>query len=318
MHVVYCSQQLDGLAAAAILFRSLRLRGTEARLGGTLNFENSNEQFAAMAQRQGDLLFILDFLPNNIAEQEKVLKQIIVKNRIAYWNSHHPHDEKAEHVLKQYVHTLDLSGPLHYHAVPKQKLCAAELACLRFLPQDPVARELACMAHDNEFWERTDKNAARLADLIASGFDAKSLVDSLSRGVFWSERFEMIRQEYLAKKIEALQDLLKHLTVKNILHYRFGFTLAPTLLSSADAGQHILDNHTGIDVSVVLYRYGRMSLRKRETCPLNLAELAKMFGGGGYQYAAGARLTQFPSITRESFDKVLFVLDQQFKAHLLS
>jgi oligoribonuclease NrnB/cAMP/cGMP phosphodiesterase (DHH superfamily) len=318
MHVVYCSPQLDGLAAAAILFRAARLRGAEARLGGTLTFENAREQFTAMTAHHGDLLFILDFLPDSLAAFEPLLTAITQRNRIAYWNSHHPHDAAAEEFLRRFAHTVDLSGPLHYAPVPKEKTCAAELSHNRFLPTDAVAKELAQLAHDIEFWERNDQRAVQLADLIASGFDAKELVDSLSRGVFWSERFEQLRQGYLTKKQNALQDIMKHLMVKNILNYRFGFTLAPTLLSTADAGQHILDNHAGVDISVVLYRNGRISFRKRNTCPVNLAELAKLFGGGGHSYAAGARLTRFPSITREHFDSVIFALDQQLKAHLLS
>ncbi len=317
MHVVYCSPQLDGLAAAAILFRAAHLRSTIARLGGLLTHENTTEQFTAMTSLSGDLIFIIDFLPNSLAAIAPQLKAITVRNRIAYWNSHHPHDASTEDFLKRYAHTIDLSGPEHYAAVPKQKRCAAELAQQRFLPNDTVARELARMAHDIEFWERTDKNALKLADLIASGHDPKELVQSLARGVFWSDHFEQLRKDYLIKKQEALQDIMRHLAIKNILNHRFGFTLAPTLLASADAGQHILDNHAGVDVSVVLYRNGKISFRKRDDCPVNLAELAKLFGGGGHSYAAGARLAHFPSITREHFDKVVFALDQKLKEYLL-
>jgi oligoribonuclease NrnB/cAMP/cGMP phosphodiesterase (DHH superfamily) len=317
MHVVYCSQQLDGLAAAAILFRAERLRGNDARLGGILNFENANEQLYSMQSLSGDLIFILDFLPDNLAALEPKLSAITVRNRIAYLNSHHPHDKNDVEVLARHVHTVDLSGPLHYAPVPKEKVCAAELACKRFLPNDSVAKELARLAHDIEFWERNDKNSLKLADLIASGFEPKELIEALSKGVFWSERFELLHKEYLQKKEHALKDIIAHLAVKNIAGYHFGFTLAPTLLQSADAGQHVLDNHSAVDVSVVLYRNGRISFRKRDICQLNLAEIAKLFGGGGHSYAAGARLAQFPSITRENFDSMLFALDQQLKTHLL-
>ncbi|MEM2915746.1 MAG: hypothetical protein QXT19_00045 [Candidatus Woesearchaeota archaeon] len=317
MHVVYCSQQLDGLAAAAIVFRSARLRGHDVRLGGILNFENADEQFSAMQNLSGDLIFVLDFLPDNVALFEPKLSAITVRNRIAYWNSHHPHSEADGLILSRHVHTIDLSGPLHYAPVPKEKVCAAELAQKRFLPNDTVAKELAEIAHDIEFWERTDKRAVQLADLIASGIEPRELVESLSKGVLWSEKFEQLRQEYLCKKQRALQDIISRLAVKNITGFNFGFTLAPTILPSSDAGQHVLDTHLGIDVSVVLYRNGRISFRKRDTCRLNLAELARLFGGGGHSYAAGARLAQFPSVTRENFERVLFEIDQQLKTHLL-
>lgn len=318
MHVVYCSRQLDGLAAAAILFRTERLRGNDVRFGGILTFENSEEQFSAMQNLSGDLIFILDFLPDNLAALEPKLSAITVRNRIAYWNSHHPHDEKDIEALKRNVHTIDLSGPLHYAQIPKEKVCAAEIACKRFLPNDSVAKELARLAHDIEFWERTDHGSVQLSDLIASGFEPKELIEALSKGVFWSERFEQLHKEYLLKKEHALKDIISHLAIKNIAGFNFGFTLAPSLLPTADAGQHILDSHSGVDVSAVLYRNGRISFRRRDACSLNLAELARLFGGGGHSYAAGARLAQHQSITRENFDSVLFALDQHLKAHLLN
>lgn len=315
MHVVYCSPQLDGIAAAAILFRSARLSGKEFRLGGLLRFENAQEQFSAMASHTGDLLFILDFLPDDLDAIKQQLDAILVRNRIAYWNSHHPRDAGTEETLKRYAHTVDLSGPLHDGPLPKEKLCAAELCQRRFLPQDKVAQELAHLAHDIEFWERTDARAQQLADLIAAGFEPRDIIDSLSRGVLWSERFERARQNYVQKKEEALRDILQHLIIRNLLQYRFGFALAPNLLPTADAGQHLLDNHDGIDVSVVVYRNGRISFRKRDTCPLNLAELARLFGGGGHSYAAGARLQHH--VTRESFEHVVFQIDQKLKELLL-
>lgn len=317
MHVVYCSQQLDGFAAAAIVFRAARLRGNDIKLGGILNFENSEEQFAAMQKLSGDLIFILDFLPDNLPALEPKLNAITVRNRIAYWNSHHPHSESDGLILSRHAHTVDLSGPLHYAPVPKEKTCAAELTQKKFLPNDNIAKELAEIAHDIEFWERTDKRAVQLADLIASGIEPKELIESLSKGIFWSDKFEQLRQEYLAKKQHAMQDIISRLAVKNIAGLNFGFTLAPSILQSSDAGQHVLDSHAGVDVSAVLYRNGRISFRKRDTCNLNLAEIARLFGGGGHSYAAGARLSQFPSITRENFDKVLFEIDQKLKTHFL-
>jgi oligoribonuclease NrnB/cAMP/cGMP phosphodiesterase (DHH superfamily) len=317
MHVVYCSPQLDGIAAAAILFRSARLQEKDIKLGGLIDFENAQEQFTAMSALSGDLVFIVDFLPDSLSAFSQRLSAITVRNRIAYWNSHHAYDAETLELLKRTAHTMDLSGPLQGGTLPAQKKCAAELAQQRFLPNDVVAQDLARIAHDITFWERNDKRSEQLADLIASGFDLKELIASLARGVLWSDQFEQVRKDYLVKKAAALQDIIKHLVVKNVMNTRFGFTLAPTLLSTADAGQHILDKHTGVDVSVVLYRNGRVSFRRRDDCALNLADIARLLGGGGHAYAAGARLAGFPSITRENFTDAVFAIDQQLKARML-
>jgi oligoribonuclease NrnB/cAMP/cGMP phosphodiesterase (DHH superfamily) len=318
MRVVYCSPQLDGLAAAAIIFRASKLGSHDVRFGGVLTHDTAAKQFAAMATHAGDLIFILDFLPDNLQDFKKHLDAIIVRNRIAYWNSHQPHDAQIKEMLGRYAHTIELAGPEHYQAMPKEKICAAELAHYRFLPYDSVAKELARLANDNEFWKRADVQATKLADLIASGMEPKELIETLSRGVLWSERFEHLHREYVRKKQEALADILRHLVIKNIAGINFGFTLAPTLLASADAGQHVLDSHTSVDISVIIYRNGRVSFRKRDENTLNLAELAKLFGGGGHAYAAGARLSQFSSVTFETFGTVVFALDQKLKEHFLA
>jgi oligoribonuclease NrnB/cAMP/cGMP phosphodiesterase (DHH superfamily) len=318
MHVLYCSAQLDGIAAAAILLRSARLRNNDAKIGGFLDFDSATAQFSAMETLSGDLIFVLDFLPDNLAALKPKLDAITVRNRIAYWNSHHGYSAQDAELLKRYAHTVDLSGPLHEGALPKEKKCAAELAQQRFLPNDRVAQELARMAHDIEFWERTHETAVKLADLLASGHDAKQLADALSRGAFWNDHYGQLHRDYLSRKKAALQDILSHLAIKNIAGTNFGFTLSPQFLSSADAGQHILDSHAGVDVSVVMYRNGRVSFRKRDACAHNLAELAKLFGGGGHTYAAGAKLAQFPSVTRDNFGSAMFLIDQQLRSRLIS
>jgi oligoribonuclease NrnB/cAMP/cGMP phosphodiesterase (DHH superfamily) len=316
MRVLYCSPQLDGISTAAILTRAAKLKNTDVKLGGIITFENFSEQFNSMTTLNGDLIFILDFLPEPLESVEKQLKAITVRNRIAYWSTHHPHGKSTEDFLKKYAHTIDLAGPVYDAPLPKQKVCSAELAQKRFLPKDKIAIELALMAHDNEFWQRTHPTATKISDLIASGREPKELIDNLSRGIFWTEKQEQQHREYLRKKQEAMADIMKHLVIKNIAGTNFGITLAPTILATSDAGQHLLDNHTGIDVSAIVYRNGRISFRKRNECQLNLAEIAKTFGGGGHSYASGAKLNQ--SITRETFSNAVFLIDQKIREHILN
>ena len=39
MYVIYCSEQLDGIAAAAIISRYARLRNSECKIGGFLTYK---------------------------------------------------------------------------------------------------------------------------------------------------------------------------------------------------------------------------------------------------------------------------------------
>lgn len=316
MYAILCSAQLDGIAAAAILFRAARLRKIEPKIAALLTHDNASEVFSEITAQKGQLFFILDLLPNNLSSLAPVFEKLTKNNRIAYWNSHHPYDSKTSELLKKFAHTVDLSGPIHYGAVPKEKLCSAELVQKRFLPNDEIAKTLAKLAHDIEFWERKDERAQKLADLLAAGFDAKELAEILSRGVFWSTRFDKIREEYSVKREKALAELMKKAIIRKYLNYNFAFTIAPSILTTADAGQKILDSHSGVDISFVLYRNGKISLRKRNDCDLNLAKIAEIFDGGGHSYAAGAKLST--NITNDTFEKTLFLIDRSLKDFFFS
>lgn len=315
MYAVLCSAQLDGIAAAAIVFRAARLRGSKPKLAGLLTFENAQKVFSEAAKQKKQLFFVLDFLPNNIHALIPILQILTKKNRIAYWNSHHPYDAKTLEILKTFARTIDLSGPLHYGTVPRERLCSAELVQKRFLKNDKIAQTLAEFAHDIEFWERKNPQAQKLSDIIASGFDLRELVEILSRGVFWSKRFDALHKEYCEKRDSALQELIAKMQIKKYVSNTFAFALAPKFLASAQAGEHVLNCHSGVDVAVILYRNGKIAFRKRDECELNLAEIAKLFDGGGYKYAAGANLGI--TVTNENFEKTIFKIDRILKNFFL-
>lgn len=315
MWVVYCSEQLDGIAAAAILFRYARLKKTSCRIGGFLNYTNIDEKFEEMANLKGALIFILDFSPDQIKELDEKLKEISRQNKMAYWNCHHPYDATTISTMMKYIHSLDFSGTLKNTKKQELRLCSADLTCNKFLQNDKVAITLKTLAHDIEFWMRENENAIKLADLIQAGFDKRQLVEILSRGVAWSERFEKIRREYLQKKEKALNDLMKNLAIKKYVDLRFGFALSSSILSSADAGQKMLDSHSAVDVAVILFRNGKISFRRRDDMDIDLSKVAELFGGGGHPYASGGKIQK--NVSSENLDKIIFFLDRTLKDFFL-
>jgi len=317
MLVIYCSEQLDGIAAAAILYRYAQLKNAKIKLGGFLDYAKIDQTLHEMQKLQGDLLFILDFSPEQISELDHKLKQISAKNKIAYWNCHHPYDEQTISTMMKYVHSLDFSGTQKNTSKKEERLCSAEMTCHKFLPNDSVATTLATLAHDIEFWIRQNENAIKLTDLIQSGFDKKELIRILSRGVFWSDSFDKIRQEYLEKKTKALNDLMKTLSIKKYVNTHFGFVLSPTIITSADAGQKMLDSHSSIDVAVVLFRNGKISFRRREGLDLDLSKIAQLFDGGGHPYASGGKILESKSISLENIEKIHFLIDRRLKNFFL-
>lgn len=316
MWMVYCSEQLDGIAAAAILFRYAQLKKTDCRLGGFLNYINMDEKFEEMSKLKNNFIFILDFSPEQIKELDQNLRLINRHNKLAYWNCHHPYDALTISTMMKYIHSLDFSGTMKKSNKPETKLCSADLTCNKFLPNDAVAITLKKIAHDIEFWIRQNQNAIKLADLIQSGFDKKELIKTLSRGVTWSEQYEKIRNEYLERKNKALTDLMKNLIIKKYVDLRFGFAVSSNILSSADAGQKMLDNHSAVDVAIILFRNGKISLRRRNNIDIDLSKIAELFGGGGHPYAAGGKIQK--NISTENIDKTIFAIDRKLKDFFLN
>ncbi|MEM3154437.1 MAG: DHHA1 domain-containing protein [Candidatus Woesearchaeota archaeon] len=291
---IYCSEKLDGVAAAAIIMRHAILTKLPAHFGGFLHPDALEDEFEDMAQNEQQLIFVLDI--GALPEHLPLIEKITQKNKIVYWNTH-----DAESVIV----------PAKIFDRATEKKCSAELAQQRFLPNDLIARKLAQLAHEVTFWQMNDENASRLSDLIAAGYNPLELIDALARGALWNPKFEDFHKKLIEKKMIAHDELMKTLVIKSYVNYRFGFGLAASILTTADACQKILDGHAGVDVAVVLYRDGRIGFRRRDGCDVNVKELAALFKGGGMPFAAGARLPM--SVSKENFPDALFYLDQAFK-----
>ena len=291
---IYCSETLDGVAGAAIMLRHANLMNLPAHFGGFLHPSDLAVELDDLSKEENKLLFVVDVsvLPEHISQIERISQ----KNKIVYWNT-----PDASSVVV---------GAKIFDGVKEGK-CASELAYERFLPRDSLARELAQMAHQIKFWQLSDERAMKLSDLIAAQYDPFDLLQSLAKGVFWNEKFEKFHNDYEKKKSAALDELLRSLVIKIYLNYRFGFTLAPSLLSSADACQRVLDGHAGVDVSVVLFRDARIAFRRREGVVLDVSDVASVFGGGGRPFASGGKLPMV--VTKDSYDDVLFHVDQVLK-----
>ena len=70
------------------------------------------------------------------------------------------------------------------------------------------------------------------------------------------------------------------------------------------------------DVSVLIYRDGRLSFRRKPGCNTNLRELAKIFNGGGHAYAAGGNLligreTPVKAVNQETFDEIILHMNKK-------
>jgi oligoribonuclease NrnB/cAMP/cGMP phosphodiesterase (DHH superfamily) len=315
LSVLFSSDQVDGICAAACVLRGFRIKGMACRFAGTLSQDRKDEDLAELADQINTAVFVIDYPPENIPDLETFLKKLSTRVVITYWSFTQPQKPETLALLAQYVKHIDYGELRPGSSFPVNKVCATELAAFRFLPGDSVGKQLSTLAADIKFWLRQDVRATKLADLLSSGYDPRQIADALSKGVVWDAVFERERNEYLEKKTRALEELLKRLTIKDYLNVRFGFSLSSPLLSTADACQHILDRHAGVAVAVALYKSGKIAFRSREGTDVDLAKLAKVFGGGGRKYASGG-IFDAP-ISVEHWENVLAILDRKLKDYFL-
>ncbi len=291
---IYCSETLDGVAAAAIVMRHAVLSKLPVHFGGFLHPDALSDELEDIAGDENKLIFVLDISvsPDHIVLLDKIRE----KNKLVYWNT---------------PDSSSVVPPSKIFDTSVEKRCSAELAQQRFLPNDIIAKQLVQLAHEVKFWQLSDERSIKLSDLIAAGYSPVEIIDSLSRGAFWNSKFEEFHKDYLKKKESALEDLMRSLKIKSYVNYRFGFAFASSILNSADACQKVLEGHAGVDVAVVLYRDGRIVFRRRENVDVDVKEIAELFNGGGRPFAAGARLNMV--VSKESWEDVLFQVDKALK-----
>lgn len=295
---IYCSEKLDGIASAAIIMRHATMSGLPAHFGGFLHPDTLMQELEEIAGNEKKLIFMLDIGAR--AEHLPVLDKICIKNKIVYWSTN-----DAESIVP----------PSKIFDRAEGKQCSAFAVCNRFLPTDQIAKKLAELAYEVKFWQMHDERSTKLSDLIAAQYSPVELIENLSKGMFWNEKLEEHHKAYNERKNNAFEEMMQTLTVKSYVNNGFGFALTPQILNGADACQKILNSHAGVDVAVAIYRDGRICLRRKENCTVNVKELAEIFNGGGLPFAAGARIKA--QATKESFPEVLLHIDGAFRNYFV-
>ncbi|RJQ20317.1 hypothetical protein C4580_03955 [Candidatus Woesearchaeota archaeon] len=294
---VYCSEKLDGICAAAIIFRHARFAKLPAHFAGFLHPDLLSRELQDISTEKNKLLFLLDISLS--PEHLPLLDHISKHNKIVYANTTNPNSVKPNaKIFDQH-----------------ERQSSAEQAKNRFLPNDPVSAQLATLSHEYKFWKINDDKTLRLADLIASGHNPLDIITSLSRGVLWNDTFQKTYDEFTIKKNAALEELMKTIIIKTHLTYRIGYCLASPILTPTDACEKILNSHAGVDIACALHRDGKITFRRREHPAIDLRELAELFGGGGQPFAAGARLPY--QITKDNLPDTLFKIEHALRAYFL-
>jgi len=122
-----------------------------------------------------------------------------------------------------------------------------------------------------------------------------------------------VLEKYRTEKEKAKQELLKNTVVRNVKGHSVAIGFASKILSGSESADLIMKN-TDAEIQVVVKPEGWLSFRRKKTSTVNLLALAKIFGGGGHEYASGAELGKtvseenFSEVASEIFEKIAEVL----------
>lgn len=263
-------KDLDGIASAAILKRAFPDASVLL-----IDYDNIRATFRSLESVREEV-YVADL--NIGAAEKKSLQSIakIAKNARILWLDHHNWDPAVRKDAEKHI-TL----------VVNRDKCAAEVVFDFFGEGDSVDAKIARFARDQDFYTKKIYDANRISDMIAARYDnikfLLSLVGMLSRGTFWKDEFDEIRNAYIAKKEKLLSE-----SIGDITYYgNFAVTLSNPLVPSGEIAKETIEKKR-IDVLVILDPMGRISFRRRKGSSVDLSAIAREFGGGGHPYAAGA------------------------------
>lgn len=305
----------DGVCSAAILERYVDLENVDSRVDFI--------DYGALAQKAfsrieglayGSEVIIADFgcdislLP----AAERAISSLNKRGGKLVWLDHHKWDEESVRRL----------SPLAKVRLSKSdELCGAELSYLEYMGDDELSRRLAAIGRDSDIdmWKTNPPSPSYaltkpLADLItyynylANDDDDKrrglllSLVRKLSDAPldrivgkdfdnpFWDNEMQKDFSEYKKLETSKLEECLGSAETFKAGDYTFVIGISDRVLSTTTVGNALLNRYNA-DASFVVRETGLISIRRSTgRYSIKCDELAKLFSGGGHEYAAGGKL----------------------------
>ena len=290
---------LDGLTSLALVLLALGFG-----LGNFVNIlfvpHDPNEEFQKI---EADKIIIVD-----IAITQKTWGSIQNLHGIVLWIDHHkPFQELSSLKFPENVQiVLDPSSPSAVLLVQKY-----------FNQNDEIANKLVELGTKADTWKLEPLVESWMnLDTAFSYYqkDKTILIQKLAEGDFEIKgELKEVLEKYLKEKEEAKKELIKNAIVRNIKGHTIAIGFSPEILSGSESADIVLKT-TNSEVQIIVKPQGWMSFRRRKDSNINLIELAKLFGGGGHEYASGAELGRavnsenFPEIAEEIFEKISSVL----------
>lgn len=305
----------DGMCSAAILKRYISKKKSEGKIGFIDYGEAAEKAFSEIESLGKDSdVIIADFGCDKdlLKTAEKAITSLNTNGGSLTWLDHHKWDESA---------VKKISPMAKVRLSKSDEFCGAELSYLEYMKDDSLSQSLAKVGRDSDIdmWKTSPPSpkyaiTQPLADLITYynylGRDDEnkrndlllSIVDKLADAPsdvilskdtahpFWDALMEEGYREYKTLESSKLEDCLKKANTFNAGGHSYVMSFADRLLSSTTAGNALLREYD-TDVAIVLRDTGVLSFRRNNgTKDVKCDGLAKLFGGGGHEFAAGGRL----------------------------
>lgn len=171
--------------------------------------------------------------------------------------------------------------------------CATGIVARDFLPDNPVAAEVARVVCDYDLWKHADPRSAVLGQVLQRKINRDHVRDCLVQGIFTDERIE---HQYTDIRREMRAMMRKSLHNTTVLGKKYRIAFAP-LYGYPSETAHFIRNELKTDMEVIVGKDGKFSLR---SVPPVSHLIAREFGGGGHPNAAGGSF-RFTMIERFTF-----------------
>jgi oligoribonuclease NrnB/cAMP/cGMP phosphodiesterase (DHH superfamily) len=186
------------------------------------------------------------------------------------WRDHHVWSEELFDEVKRTVDYIRVD----------ERYCACEIIFQDLLPNDEVARTIAAIGRDRDFWINKDPRSEILSTVINTNKWKTKVSHKLSSGIIIDDE---ITEEYklaLKKKNEALKRSLKSSRLFD------GVAVAKGTGFSSDSAS-VLRNKYKTKIEIIINNNGVFSIRSVEPVSNKIADY---FDGGGHPNAAGGTL----------------------------
>jgi oligoribonuclease NrnB/cAMP/cGMP phosphodiesterase (DHH superfamily) len=186
------------------------------------------------------------------------------------WRDHHIWSEGLFDEVKRTVDYIRVDG----------RYCACEITFQDLLPNDEIARTIAAIGRDRDFWINKDPRSEILSTVINTNNWKTKVSQKLSSGIVIDDE---ITEEYklaLKNKNEALKRSLESSRLFD------GVAVAKSTGFSSDSAS-ALRNKYKTKIEIIINNNGVFSIRSVEPVSNKIAE---NFDGGGHPNAAGGTL----------------------------